>query len=184
MAKGKGKGSSFEREFSRDLSDWWSGGERKDLFWRTAMSGGMSTVTGCKNQAGDITAVCGRGARLTEAVSFELKRGYPSAKPWDFLQGGSGIQANGKLIDQADTAATQSETVWALVHKQDRKQSVLYLPTAIGEDVKNTFRVLSSMHWNDGCGDGFYAFRMKEFFDRVDPETFVKICEAYLEWKC
>ena len=41
---GKEKGSSFERLVCKRMSMWLSKGERDDLFWRSAMSGGRATV--------------------------------------------------------------------------------------------------------------------------------------------
>ena len=41
---GKAKGSSFERLICKELSLWITGGEHQDVFWRSAMSGGRSTV--------------------------------------------------------------------------------------------------------------------------------------------
>ncbi|MBM3120244.1 MAG: hypothetical protein FJ006_12010, partial [Chloroflexi bacterium] len=55
------KGASFERDISRQLSLWWTHGERDDVFWRSSMSGGRATVRAKKGQKtayqnGDITA--------------------------------------------------------------------------------------------------------------------------------
>lgn len=75
---GKAKGSSFERQVCRDLSLWVSNGERDDLYWRSAMSGGRASVQfkkGGKNltQTGDITAIDPLGAPLTSAFLVECK---------------------------------------------------------------------------------------------------------------
>lgn len=73
----KGKGSAFEREICVKLSEWVSGGARRDVFWRTAMSGGRATVFKKKGallrQSGDITAVAFEGHDLTDKYYFELK---------------------------------------------------------------------------------------------------------------
>ena len=75
---GKRKGSSFERATCKALSLWISGGERDDLLWRSAMSGGRATV-GLKSgqirtaQAGDITAIDSLGERLLDHVVIECK---------------------------------------------------------------------------------------------------------------
>jgi len=75
------KGSSFERTICRELSKWWSFGQRDDIFWRTAGSGGMATNRGKQGlrtfgQAGDIQATDPAGQPLLSMFSFELKRGY------------------------------------------------------------------------------------------------------------
>jgi hypothetical protein len=76
--KGQGKGQAFERETCVKLSEWISKGTRRDLLWRTAMSGGRATL-GAKrgqkhrSQSGDISAIDPLGARLTEYFCIECK---------------------------------------------------------------------------------------------------------------
>lgn len=75
---GKSKGANFERDICKKLSLWISKGEREDLFWRSAMSGGRATVGAKKgkdlrHQAGDITAVHPSGHVLTDKFYIECK---------------------------------------------------------------------------------------------------------------
>jgi hypothetical protein len=74
---GKGKGSAFERKVCVRLSLWVTNGKKKDVFWRSSMSGGRATVhvkRGDKNrQAGDITAVAPEGHDLTDVFFVECK---------------------------------------------------------------------------------------------------------------
>lgn len=129
MAKGKGKGSQFERDFSRDLSLWWSGGKRKDLFWRSAMSGGMSTVTGCQAQTGDIVAVHEEGYELIEAICFELKCGYNHCQVNDLLDGTGTKHIMKSFETQAYTSHEQGETnTFSIVLKRDRKKPLIFFP--------------------------------------------------------
>jgi hypothetical protein len=88
---GKGKGSSFERKICKELSLWISKGKRKDLFWRSAMSGGRSTVgrkrgEDLAHQAGDISAVHPEGHILTNSYYIECKH-YRSLELGRFLFG-------------------------------------------------------------------------------------------------
>lgn len=74
----KAKGSFFERRVCNELSLWLTDGERKDLFWRSAMSGGRSTVGKkrgdiLKSSAGDIAAVDPAGHVLTNSFYIECK---------------------------------------------------------------------------------------------------------------
>jgi len=80
MKKGGGKikGGRFERSICVKLSLWVSHGERKDLYWRSAMSGGRATVAkrkgdNLKSHAGDIIATAPEGHVLTDMFYFELK---------------------------------------------------------------------------------------------------------------
>lgn len=77
-----GKGSQFERDISKLLSKWWTGGERDDVFWRSQQSGGRATQRakkgkGTANQQGDIQAMDPIGQPLIDRVCVELKCGYP-----------------------------------------------------------------------------------------------------------
>lgn len=72
------KGGAFEREICKDLSKWISYGERDDIFWRSAMSGGRATIgfkKGIKRntQVGDITAIDPLGNKLTDLYVAECK---------------------------------------------------------------------------------------------------------------
>jgi hypothetical protein len=78
MVNSKAKGSSFEREVCRRLSLWVSDGKNEDCFWRSATSGGRSTVAHAKGkrlaaQAGDITCISPAGQALTDAFLIECK---------------------------------------------------------------------------------------------------------------
>lgn len=78
MVSGKNKGSAFEREICKSLSLWVSFGNRNDLYWRSAMSGGRATIQILDNkiaasQAGDISAVDEEGFWLIQDHIIELK---------------------------------------------------------------------------------------------------------------
>lgn len=74
----KQKGAAFEREICRRLSLAVTQDKRKDLFWRSAMSGGRATLMHRKDetnqtQAGDISALDSAGEFLTNQFVFECK---------------------------------------------------------------------------------------------------------------
>lgn len=77
---GKAKGAQFEREICVLLSRWLSNGERDDLFWRSAMSGGRATVSAKKDgqkvlamQLGDISSIDRSSHPFIEAFAVECK---------------------------------------------------------------------------------------------------------------
>lgn len=132
------KGSSFEREFCKDLSVWWTGDEKTDvLFWRTAGSGGRATIRKKKNKktnsahCGDIAALEEKSQPLTELVTFELKRGYNVAdlaqladKKRDMAR-----QIYEEWITQARASSQAAGTpFWAIVHRRDRRATMIHLP--------------------------------------------------------
>lgn len=111
MPNGKAKGSAFEREVCKELSLWVSRGERKDLYWRSAMSGGRATIGKRKgedlaHQAGDISAVHPDGHVLTDKYYIECKF-YRDLDIKAFLVG------KGKLSAFWKEAVTQSH-----IHKR------------------------------------------------------------------
>lgn len=91
----KGKGSSFEREIARELSLWWTEGERDDVFYRSHASGARFTQRRKSGkdtamQGGDITCSDSIGEALIRIFNFELKTGYGSKTKtgvarWDVL---------------------------------------------------------------------------------------------------
>lgn len=75
---GKSKGAAWERQVCKDLSLWLSHGKRQDLLWRSAMSGGRSTVAlraGNKlgSQAGDISSIDKLSHNFIEKFMIECK---------------------------------------------------------------------------------------------------------------
>jgi hypothetical protein len=83
MAKRSGsrKGTPFEREIAKEISWWWSWGERDDLVWRTANSGGRATERAKTNlitkyQFGDLGPLDPCIYPLFDLFLWEMKRGY------------------------------------------------------------------------------------------------------------
>lgn len=173
MAKGKGKGSQFERDFSRDLSLWWSGGKRKDLFWRSAMSGGMSTVTGCEAQSGDIVAVDAEGFPLLDILCFELKCGYRSCQVNDLLDGLGKYPIITKFVDQARLAGLRGKSLtYALVVKRDRKRPLIFFDG--GKLLSGTRFISIDRGSINANGVSLEYCRLEDFF-KIPPHIFSKI---------
>lgn len=90
------KGTRFEREVCKSLSLWISRGEREDVFWRSAMSGGRATVRArsgiqLKAQAGDVSPISALGEQLLDRFVIECK----NYKDLEVLQGV--VKDNGTL---------------------------------------------------------------------------------------
>lgn len=138
------KGSHYERETCRQLSEWWCPG-RDDIFWRTASSGGRATrrtkvQRKTFGQYGDLQAVDPIGAPLMKLITFELKRGYTrrsafsdaidrtplaAQKPWE------------EFMEQTITAAADSGTRhWALIQRRDDCTALIFFPRALFIELK------------------------------------------------
>jgi hypothetical protein len=118
---GKSKGASFERDVCKALSLWISAGTAEDVFWRSAMSGGRSTVAAAKGkslaqQAGDISAVSRIGAPFIETFYVECKF-YRDLK-FHGLMTGTGQLAT--FWGAAKTEAKRYEKLPILIAKQNQ----------------------------------------------------------------
>lgn len=152
---GKSKGSSFEREFCKLLSLWWTRGESDCAFWRTAGSGGRATVRGRKGMttsgaAGDICATDNKGIRLMKAFTFELKCGYNKVSIMDCIDTKNKKNQFAQWLKQASFSAVQSRSrYWAIVHKRSHRKTLMFIPA----DAAETFRIHS--------GNSYYLGRIK-----------------------
>jgi len=80
-----GKGQDFERTICKELSLWYSQGEREDVFWRTAGSGARATTRAkigkiTANSAGDIGYLDSFGKPFCDYFMIEVKSGYTKRK--------------------------------------------------------------------------------------------------------
>ena len=141
------KGSNFEREICRELSEWWSCGKRDDLFWRTSMSGGRATVRNRQGkethgQYGDIMATHPMGNSLIRLTTIELKRGYSGASFIDLIDKPVTVHSLYRdFFKQARKAARLAGTPsWWLIVKRDRREALLFMPAS-------NARTLAKSNW-------------------------------------
>lgn len=137
--KGKGKGSAFERQIAKDLSKWWTAGERDDIFWRSQTSGGRATQRKksgktTANQEGDLTTMDPIGQPLIDQVSIELKCGYPAFT----IEGLINRQRLKKsvlkqFVEQCKRETEGTKRIWWLIVKQNLRQELLIFPPAFQE---------------------------------------------------
>ncbi|HWY34910.1 MAG TPA: hypothetical protein VNX68_09700 [Nitrosopumilaceae archaeon] len=118
---GKAKGSQFERDVCKKLSLWISDGKNENLLWRSAMSGGRSTVMNKsgktnKEQAGDISATGREGHDLIDKFYIECKN-YKDLGIDRFLINES--CKLGKFWNEACKAAYKNEKQPMLIVKQN-----------------------------------------------------------------
>lgn len=129
------KGSQFERDVCRDLSLWWTEGERDDVFWRSSNSGGRATVRGRKGkrthgQAGDIAATDPIGGPLLRLLTIEAKRGYSSQTLADLVDRPrkAAQQTWESWIQQAHEAHVLSDSFsWMIVAQRDRRERIVLM---------------------------------------------------------
>lgn len=124
---GKQKGASFERLVCVDFSLWISGGKRKDLFWRSAMSGGRATISrGEVRQAGDISSVAAEGHVLTDSCYIECKHVRDLALP-GFILNGTGLLA--RFWETALHESAKYGRLPLIIAKQNNMETLLITRT-------------------------------------------------------
>lgn len=127
------KGPQFERDFCTDLSLWWTDGERDDVFWRTAGSGGRATSRSkrgktTKNHYGDTLATDPIGQILLDTFLFELKRGYSNCSVQDIIDKKKNVQYI-KWIDKVWKTCKEAGTKsWVIVIRRNSRESVAIVP--------------------------------------------------------
>ena len=128
---GKSKGAAYEREICRDLSLWISEGKQEDLYWRSSMSGGRSTVAFAKGkrlaaQAGDISCIHPAGQAFASRFFIEIKF-------YRDLQYMGLITGKGHLIDfweETKVQAKKYDKFPLLIAKQNRIPAMACLGSA------------------------------------------------------
>lgn len=177
----KSKGSSFERDFCRRLSIWWSEDNSCDsLFWRTASSGGRAKLRGRKGKQtashhGDICATNGEGQPFIDMFTIEAKKGYNRATIIDLLDkpARAALQTYEKWILQATESAQQAGTpYWMIVHRRDMRNALVLLER---EALISILKPDSSLRYMGGSVpsivfDGFVLITLEQFFKNTDPK--------------
>lgn len=146
VCKGGGtsaKGSSYEREICKQLSLWWTGGAREDIFWRSSGSGARAKVRGragrdTAGQHGDIAATDPIGAPFIKAFTVELKRGYSEHTVQDMMDKlpGAGVQPYENFFAQTIESHQQAGSYsWLLITRRDRRSAMVWLPMLVYRDL-------------------------------------------------
>lgn len=180
-----GKGASFERKISKELSLWWSGGSRDDIFWRSCISGARATVRHRQGKDtfgsyGDIAAVDPVGQDLLRIVTIELKRGRSHGSPDVLIDAlpTKAIRPFEAALTQARTAAKLAKSVgWLLLCQRDRRVSMVYLDICVWRQVKDLLlpylRARYQMQLNSEPDSGlvrFVALRLEDFLRHCPPD--------------
>lgn len=146
------KGSTFEREIPIELSEWWSYGERKDVFWRKD-SGARAKRRFRKNGEltfgahGDIVAADPIGLPLTNLITLELKRGYRQWSFFDILdappmrqgQKNRTLQSFEKFMLQVQEDSEAARTWPTIISKRDKRTKIISLPKPLILDIEQYY---------------------------------------------
>ena len=176
MARGKAKGSEFEREISKFLTFYMSG-QKEDLwYWRSPGSGMMAKISNQKGMTGDIFPITEEAKILTNIWSIEVKNGYVSAEILNHLK-----TTKNEIIKDFWTQCIDDSKVsnksGMLIFKRKGCKPVVGIEGKIFDQIKNLDIKLSKyilIHYENDLPDLIF-FDMEEFFNLIKPEYLTKI---------
>lgn len=159
MKNSKGKGNRFEREFSKELSKWFTHNQRDDIFWRTHSSGGRATMrqkrVGQKTTSGqdaDIGATDPIGQPLIDMLTLELKNGYSKGPKEISFQGllenrSISIKGFTEWLDQLLISKNNAKSpYWALIWKRDGVEPFVVTDDRLKDCILRSSRSVSKAH--------------------------------------
>lgn len=180
---GKRKGSQYERDLCRKLSMWISSDKNPNLLWRSAMSGGRSTLAKKKGgmnkeQAGDISAIHPDGNKLTDHVYLEAKN-YKDIGLANFFMGRPGTLTTFWVDTLA--AAVYNEKTPMLIVKQNFYPEIVIFQEELFYLLlpKKAFRRTTTNHLGNNIIIGFLDEFLKCF--KLNPN--IKELMKYSEEK-
>jgi len=173
MANGKAKGSGYERDICKMLTEWLTGKSKPYVWWRSPSSGALATITAQNpNLTGDIIAVLPEGHFLTDIFSIEVKVGYPSSSFNKFFSDCKNNEIE-QFWKQACNDSSKSNKEPMLIYKKDRKEPLLF----IKEKVKNLFDGLDDLNYFmlKFGSERVYVFNTNQFFTKITPNDIMKM---------
>lgn len=195
MAK-SAKGGKFERRLCKEFGQWWTGGQRDDVFWRSATSGARATQRAKQGKAtfgqyGDIQATDPIGQALVDVCTIELKRGYQKHTVQDSIdKGGRAAQQEWeKWLQQAVTDSHKAGTPhWMLVTKRDCRIPLVYMPMALRSALTRAggvtwpwpqmiYKCLVECKVGDDIETVIFGTTLEIFFEAVPPQAFIDIAK-------
>ena len=182
MGSGRSKkGSAFERVVSKQLSLWWTHGERDDVFWRTSGSGARAKTrskTGEKTfgQYGDVQATDPIGQPLIDWVTIEIKKGYSKNTFQDLVDAMPKQKpVFGQFIDQARTDHKNAESEWwLLISKRDQREALVTMPLILWRFLKEykNFNIYPRALITTSKSLQIAIITFKDFLSEIEPEFF------------
>ena len=172
------KGSSFEREICKELSLWYTGGERDDIFWRTSISGGRATQrakSGKKTagSCGDVAAIDPIGEPFVGSFSIELKRGYTSSVDiLDLLDSKKKLPTMAAFFLQAEEDRIKADKKYTMViFKRDMKRKcIMFCLNSWWDIFSDQIDSDNDAHVIYFGEPPFVVMRLEDFFRSVKPK--------------
>jgi len=170
----KGKGSEFERDICKALTQWLSGREKPYLFWRQPLSGGLATISEENaDMSGDIRALTPESAFFTNFFSVEAKNGYPATSFWQHFTNSKGF--NLKLFwKQCIGDAKNSKRHPMLIYRKKGKRAIIGIEECINTKISTFLQELPciSMRFSKNELPPIVFYDFKNFLLKITPEIF------------
>lgn len=168
MAKGKGKGGTWERDVAKTLTKWLTGVEKPYVWWRAPGSGSVATVSiENKELSGDIISLRPEGTFLTSKFSIECKVGYPNSNFHKHLKGVKNDEIR-LFWEQCCNDACRADKLPMLIYKKKQFNALIGI-SIINDDLRKIPSI--TMTWGE-CNNLSicHFFDMTEFLNTVTPE--------------
>jgi len=189
------KGGAYEREICGELSRWWTGGLRDDIFYRSSNSGGRATARrrsgkSTYNQVGDVACTDPCGSAFTDLFNVELKRGYSDASVHDvFDYPAKSVEGwyEQWMLKAAEECRLSGTFGWLLIARRDRRESLIWMDMSTTDalaDVGAKFYLppMGEMLLKIRCNDRqkfvtlhVFGTRFSHFLDTVTREMIEKL---------
>ena len=183
MKKGtsKNKGSAFERFLGRELSLWWTNGEDRNIFMRSASSGAWNTMhrnEGVSAHAGDIEAADRKGKLFTDKVMVEAKW-YKSEQSllFEVL-----LSKRSQILEwwtKCELEATDMRKIPLLVVKFNYQIPFIVLPNYFYSEIYKTYgdppiksHLMAELNFDDTVYKYIVIMRFDNFLNWCKPELF------------
>lgn len=173
MAKGKAKGSAWERELSRILTEWISGQKKELYFWRSLGSGAVATINlGNTAISGDIIPLKLEGAFFTDIFSLEAKNGYAGASFDTFLKSNKNEPLK-KFWEQALRDSIQAKKLPLVIFKKKGMPNpwlgICNITFTKLEKYFNNIRYIN-LKWDDDLPN-LYFMNLTDFLEKISPQV-------------
>jgi len=178
MANGKSKGSQWERDVAKYLTQWLTGQQKEYYFWRSPGSGAVSTVSGTNpGLHGDIIPLKEEADKaLCSKTVIECKNGYPTASLDNFLKNSK----NYKIKEFWEQVVHDSERVnkypMLIYKKKGMSTPWIGISADFYSKLKKHLEEVRFLHlkWDNILPDTYF-FEYKEFFSIITPDIIKEI---------
>lgn len=168
MAKGKGKGSTWERDVAKLMTKWLTGTEKPYVWWRMPGSGAIATISEeNKELSGDIMCLRPEGAFLTDKFSIECKTGYPTSSFHKHLKGVKNDEVKAFWIQSCGDADRASKLPM-LIYKKKQYNALIGV-TVLNDKLRELQSI--TLTWGEDVDlPTCHFFDLEEFLATVSPE--------------